>query len=141
MAINLQNKTIPLNRGKPQGSQLSPAFYNFSNEPLLDFIEKKLHFRNHLFSFADDLRELIQHQNQEGGIDIMKKAIKATKQAASKFNQPINLEKSVFTRISGRYSPPYQLEVDGIQFKKESKYLGIIFDSSLTFNTQLYNIK
>lgn len=36
----------------------------------------------------------------------MKKAIKATKQAASKFNQPINLEKSVFTRISGRYSPP-----------------------------------
>ena len=125
--------------GVPQGSPLSPLLYLLFTADLPRVIPS----HTDKGVFADDLALISTHEDEEVAIGNMNESLHNVKQWFDKWRLKLNAQKSQTIRFSNKRKPPpkqVMLGNQSIQFVKEVKYLGVIFDEKLLFKRHFLNV-
>ena len=135
-----------LERGVPQGSSLGPTLFNIYTLPVGDIIQS--HGLSYMI-YADDKQKHISFKvaDLDTNLDKVKACLINLKSWLTENFQKLNESKTLFTI----FGTPQQLAKLGpvkldlgndciIEISKEVKNLGVIFDQSLTFKSQVASV-
>lgn len=138
---NVKETLIPILRGTPQGSLISPILFDMFVDDLLDELEKLACPS----MFADDLETLCTQGEQQ-----LRQVIQLIKDWAIRNKMQINFDKSYYmVIIDSKYASDKQIDdlyshklkpILGIAPRKEYKYLGINIDCKLLFKSYYQNL-
>ena len=121
-----------LGNGVPQGGILSPTIFNMVIEEIHSI--KVEH--TEILSYADDLAIIVT--KKEGAIDIAQNVLDMVADKCFDLGLKINPNKTKAVRFFYcQPLPNLQLGNDILEWEKEYKYLGVIFDYRLTFVPEL----
>lgn len=127
-----------VNRGCPQGGVLSPLLWTI----LVDDLIRKLSAEGfYCLGYADDLAIVVKGKFAGVITEQTQKALNIVNKWCQKEQLSVNAQKTtavVFTRkkVLGGLKP-LTLNNVRIQYSKEAKYLGVIFDQRLTWNPHI----
>ena len=118
--------------GCPQGGVLSPTFYNVYTADMIN------HINCHLFNFADDTIILKPIFNLND-CHLLQNDIDNLYEYLSLNNLVVNSNKCKFMRITNKSTSPFIYNINGIELKQvnEQKYIGIVYDSKMSFNKHI----
>jgi len=114
-----------VNSGVAQGSLISPILYCWYVNDLVEALSEKFG-ADHTFAYADDIAVLCL------GYSEIREALSITESWAKTNNALLNKKKCGLLRITKKETKIGQLEIDGIPFVKEYKYLGVPLDQAFT---------
>ena len=131
-----RSRLCQVNSGVQQGSLTGPAFFNLATSSLTARLEAE---GIRCFKYADDIKCIFtcdtDHEFQQ-----VQRAIEAMVQAASEIGLAFNAEKSTLMSF-GRRRVPYEFELqimgNIVPKVKETKDLGVIFQSTMNFGSTL----
>lgn len=127
--------------GSPQGSPLSPLFWNLTISGLLGI---KVSYGTYIQAFADDLVVLVEFKARNEAEEKGNIVLKAIDQWARHHGIALNRDKSEFMIVGKQYGshpPCIMFGKEKIRTVKEMKLLGVIIDNKLTFLPHLKYIK
>jgi hypothetical protein len=93
--------------------------------------------------FADDLALITWHASEEQATIYMNDALYKVHTWFCKWRLKLNAAKSQVIRFSNRHNPPQhdvKLARDKIDFHKQVRYLGVLFDERLTFKAHVTDV-
>ena len=131
--LRLDNNLIYKNRGELQGGVASPFLWLlYINDLLLDL--EKIVGTSNTYAFADDLLICCVAVLQS-----LQRIIKMIKDWSSKFKTNMNVRKSAVLPLALRKNKKdnFNHNILNVPLVREYKYLGIIFDYSLKFDSSL----
>jgi ribonuclease HI len=133
--------TIEATRGCPQGGVLSPLMWSLVIDDLLQILENQ---GFEVVGFADDLVIIVRGKHDETISDRMQLALNLTSNWCREQKLVMNPNKTILvpftTRLKNNLKRPSLNNIE-IEFSKEVKYLGVILDSKLNWNSQINNLK
>jgi hypothetical protein len=140
--LGSNEKIIKVTRGCPQGGVLSPLLWSLVVDDLLIKLNK-LNFYTQ--GYADDIVILIKGRFTNIVSEKMQTALNSVARWCRQKNLSINPAKTdvvLFTKNRKLKGPLAKLKLFGqeLDYKKETKYLGITFDCKLTWNSHLNNV-
>ena len=129
---NTFSKQMNITSGVPQGGVLSPVLYNAYTADMKDNIN------SHLFNFADDtiiirpIFEITDCHHLQNDINNIVKYFKSN-------NLKLNSAKCKFMRITNKKTIIFNYKIDNVEILqvKEQKYIGVIYDEKMTFNSHI----
>jgi len=132
--LKLDDSIINQNVGSPQGGVASPFMWLVYINDLLEELEKLVGLRN-TFAFADDLLICCS------SIIIAEKVINIIKNWSKRYKITLNEKKSAILPLALRKNKKdnFNKTLCNIPYVREYKYLGIIFDYTLKFESSLRN--
>lgn len=130
-----------INKGLPQGGVLSPILYAiYTNE-----IHGGIDSRCHVLQYADDIAVYVVTKDKKVGIKDLELAVKKIDDNLKNIGlelQPEKIQLVDFNR-TGYIKDDIQIDIKGhiIRGKEKAKFLGIVFDNKLKFDSQIEEIK
>ena len=140
-SIGGDSMTVRATRGCPQGGVLSPLLWSLVMDGLIETLES-LGFE--VIAYADDIVVVVRGMDDSTISDRMQQALSATWYWCQNENLRINPEKTVLIPFTKRKSNNLRnphLDGVSINFSSETKYLGVILDSKLTWRPHLNKVK
>jgi hypothetical protein len=138
--LDINNKIFKSSRGCPQGGCASPTLWRIAMNSLLN----ELNIIKNIVpvAFADDLIVLINANS----LKVLDQLIKDTWSIINKWcdraELKVNVDKTNFMLIKKRkLKKDIHIENKKIEFVKEFKYLGVVIDHNLNFNSHINHIK
>ena len=133
------SKAYKVKNGTPQGSVISPTLFSIMINNLFEkceYVEFAL--------FADDGLMMIRTNNLEEGIEKMQRDIEIIEEWSETQGLRFSVEKTksiIFTKRP--IQNPTNLTMNGkiIQYVDNIRYLGVIFDKTLTWKSHIENLK
>lgn len=132
---------IPLLKGSPQGSPLSPLLWNLTIAKLLTTTFPP---NATIQAFADDIILTIRAPTRKKIEEISKSSLEIINEWSKRNEVEFNLAKSQFMIIGKQYQrrpPTIKFNNQNIKYSKDLKILGIIFDKNLSFLPHLDYVK
>lgn len=132
-----------INAGVPQGAVLSPTLYNLFTADI------PIHFPNtQILTFADDTAIITTSKSYNRTINYLQNTINEITQWTNQSRLQINPDKSQLIHFSKKFTHPNndrpedQIKINHqiIKWQNTVKYLGITFDSKLTWRPHLKTI-
>lgn len=128
------SSSFPIHAGVPQGSILGPSLFNLYVQDFPDI------FSGEVLQYADDTALLISTRTTNGMFFRAQKALNKVSAYCSVWKIKLNIEKScaiIMTKGNLMDPPPLYIQHRPLQYKRESKYLGILLDCKLTWKPHL----
>lgn len=132
---------IKTTRGCPQGGVLSPLLWSLVIDKLLTNLENQGY---EVIGFADDLVIIVRGKVDSILSDRLQVALNYATKWCRNANLNINPRKTIIVPFTRRLKLSLREPVmDGvtIQFSEETKYLGVILDKKLLWNSQILGVK
>lgn len=127
--------------GSPQGSPLSPLYWNLTVAGLL---ETKFPEKTHVQAFADDIIVIIEFNSrkevEEKASAVLNTIIKWSRRSHISLNND-KTEGIIIGKQYGNHPPSIKVGNDRVRIVNEMRILGVIFDNKLTFIPHLKHIK
>jgi ribonuclease HI len=136
-----EGMAIRTTRGCPQGGVLSPLLWSLVIDELLTNLEDRGY---EVIGFADDLVIIVRGKDDSLLSDRIQSALNYATNWCRNSNLNINPKKTVVVPFTRRHKHSLRRPVvDGvaIEFSAETKYLGVILDRKLLWNSQIVRIK
>ena len=138
----VNSQPVPLKAGTPQGSCLSPVLYNIFVNDLTSAIDENLTSSG---QYADDVGLYSTDRSLEVAKNCVQNALDAVMEWCRKWQVMMNTKKSqviVFTKCPLHKKDKIQLKMfnEVIPIANEITYLGVVFDSRLTWEQQIKRI-
>jgi ribonuclease HI len=129
-----------LQNGTPQGSIISPTLFNIMIDDLFHEVSRRVSTAK----FADDGTLWIQNRNISRIRTELQQSLDTIGKWCDKWGFKLSLEKTVgvlFKRKGMEQHIP-RLSINGtpVEFRKEAKFLGVIFDQHLTWSKHVDNL-
>ena len=129
---------VKATRGCPQGGVLSPLLWCLVMDELLTQLNEQGIYAQ---GYADDAAICILGKHQETVSELMQTALKHTEEWCKRKGLRVNPGKTSLIPFTNKRKLEAMVEPmmfgETITFKKETKYLGVIYDSKLTWNAHL----
>ena len=144
LTTNGEETKRKLNRGTPQGGILSPLAFNLAFDPLLHLIKRFKGGVAHPIGYADDASFVISGICQDTLIDIANALLREIFEWGNlnglKF-APHKTEGVLFHSKKTEPKIAHNLEMNGkvITLKREVKYLGLILNNRLRWNSHIHS--
>lgn len=132
-------KELPV--GSPQGSPLSPLYWNLTVAGLL---ETKFPDKTHVQAFADDIVVMIEFKARKEAEDKANEVLSNICKWSRQCHITLNNDKTegiIFGKQYGSHPPSIKAGKDKVRIVNEMRILGVIFDNKLTFLPHLKYIK
>ena len=132
----------PIRAGVPQGSVLAPLLYALYTSDIPDDIPPDVH----VAQFADDTALFSTHRSYRVVIPRLQKAVKLLGQWFRLWRIEVNPEKSAAVLFTGkpkhrnRIYQEVSLYGKPIPWQSETKYLGVTFDSRMSFSSHIRKV-
>ena len=140
----IQSDEFPLENGTPQGSVLSPFLFNILIDKILKMIEhqlgEKASPRVTIIAYADDIVLISNHPHAP---HLLTKALHALELASNILGLKINIQKTKAMAWTHTHWLPdfcFKIYNQQIEWVREFKYLGVIFDDNLSFIPHAHHI-
>ena len=134
-----------MQRGCPQGSIVGPLAWNWVMDELLDTLSELETDGIHPTAYADDLALIIHGKSRDDLQNKANKAIEVIQNWCQNSGLQLAEEKSIGILFFHTLKFPNRIIIKindkNIQFKKETKYLGIWLDEDLTFIPHFKKVK
>lgn len=135
---NVKSHTLPSKIGVPQGSILGPLLFII----FVSDIHTSCPTSHQIIQYADDTNILMANNDIEKLIDNCNQATREFDQYCKHNGLNLNVTKTHFIRflpknISPNYEPYLHLSGKSIQSSETVNFLGLIFDSKLTWNAHI----
>lgn len=130
-----------LAEGSPQGSPLSPLYWNLTVSGLL---ECRFPQGSHVQAFADDIVVMVEFKSRNEAESNVNEVLNIVNRWARRSKITLNNEKSEFMIVGkqyGNHPPGIKIGNDKIKIVNEMRILGVIFDNKLTFLPHLKYLK
>jgi hypothetical protein len=139
--LNKVETAVRATRGCPQGGVLSPLLWCLVVDGLLTSLEQQ---GFETIGFADDLVIMVRGKDDKTISRRLQTALNITWEWCIKEGLSVNPTKTVVIPFTRKHAPTFKaLQINGthIELSTETKYLGVILDKKLTWNSHLSKIK
>ena len=132
----VSSETLTFENGTPQGAIVSPLLFNLLME---DIVSRRYTTNTSVYSYADDL--LLINTKDDGG-DVHDD-LRRLEDTCKELGLKISARKTKAMQFRARSLSPYQIKIQGsnIEWVNEFRYLGVIVDRRLSFNSHVKNVK
>lgn len=130
-----------LTTGSPQGSPLSPLYWNLT---ISDLLRRKFPGDTHVQAFADDVVLIIKFKSRKDAEEKADKMIRIIEEWSKEKGIIFNKDKSNYMIVGKQYTshqPQIRMGMEKIKLVQEMKILGVIIDNKLTFLPHLKYLK
>lgn len=123
-------------QGLPQGTVLGPQLWSVFANRLLKELQRR---GFSALMYADDICIYFEFSDKAWAEVKMQEAIDAVQEWCYNNNQELSFDKSVYTIFGQQANETFDLFKNDMKIRKDQspRFLGIVFDSQLTFNKQL----
>src|SRR5204863_4060070 len=136
-----KSESIPTPAGVPQGSPLSPLLYMYYNADLLEVAPQQQGTR---LGFIDDIAYGIEGNSGQENVRKLKLILNKTEEWRKKHGAQFEPSKYILVHYTWNRNleTTASITINGINVEpsNEAKYLGIIFDKELRFQSHLQSI-
>lgn len=131
-SVSMNNSEHNYEVGVPQGSSLGPVLWNLM---LNDLLEEDLGDGVHIQAYADDIMLLVGTKRVYHITEKVKHPLDKIEHWIERNKLRINTEKSTYIILHNKVTrlPTVKINKVNIKHNKSLKYLGVVFDSNLTF--------
>jgi ribonuclease HI/exonuclease III len=132
----VSSENLKFENGTPQGAIVSPLLFNLLME---DVVSQKYTKNTSIYSYADDLLLINKKAEKEHLLEDLRR-LEGT---CDELGLKISARKTKAMRFRTNLPSPFQIQIQGsnIEWVNEFRYLGVIVDRKLTFNSHVKNVK
>jgi ribonuclease HI len=130
------SKTLTFENGTPQGAIVSPLLFNLLME---DIVSQPYTKNTSIYSYADDLLLI----NTRDGNNALPEDLHRLEETCEDLGLKISARKTKAMQFRAKALSPFQIQIQGgsIEWVSEFRYLGVIVDRRLSFNSHVKNVK